>query len=323
MIERQMPSPFETIERIKQRSASAIVSWSAMASQPLREHLLETLVKRGDPDSLVSELVVECAHPWETATETFEALKGNFLEAELVEALSGAGLPMPDDRERYILRPDMKPFRHQLEAWRRLLSSSPQSVLVTSGTGSGKTECFLIPILNQLVRASNAGLPHMSGVRAIILYPLNALINSQRERLSDWTAPFGGKIRFCLYNGETPNQVKKFDRDKTPEQVIDRETLRRDPPPILVTNITMLEYMLIRSEDNSILSASQGKLQYIVLDEAHSYVGSQAAELALLLRRVMQAFGVSSKDVRFVATSATLGKGIQIHLVRFGNFYQK
>jgi len=69
----------------------------------------------------------------------------------------------------------------------------------------------------------------------------------------------------------------------------------------------MLEYMLVRKDDQPIIEASQGKLKYIVLDEAHTYVGSNAAEVAMLLRRVMKAFGVSPGDVRFVATSATIG----------------
>ena len=95
----------------------------------------------------------------------------------------------------------------------------------------------------------------------------------------------------------------------TPEQVLDRETLRRNPPPMLVTNKTMLEYMLARLEDAPILEQSQGKLRWIILDEAHSLVGAAAAEVALLLRRVLIAFGVRPKDVRFVATSATIGSG--------------
>ncbi|MCV5688520.1 hypothetical protein OFN32_30410, partial [Escherichia coli] len=79
------------------------------------------------------------------------------------------------------------------------------------------------------------------------------------------------------------------------------------PPSIMVTNTTMLEYMLIRRKDAPIIEKSQGMLKYIVLDEAHSYIGSQAAELSLLLRRVMHGFGVTPDQVRFVATSATIG----------------
>ena len=152
-----------------------------------------------------------------------------------------------------------------------------------------------------------------------MLYPLNALIESQRERLSAWTQPFGGRVRYCLYNGDLPRAAKESERRRTPEEVIDRERLRASPPPLLVTNITMLEYMLVRAEDRPIIDASQGKLKWIVLDEAHSLVGAAAAEIALLLRRVLLAFSVKPEDVRFVATSATIGSGenVRQQLQRF------
>ena len=81
-----------------------------------------------------------------------------------------------------------------------------------------------------------------------MLYPLNALIESQRERFSAWTQPFGGKVRYCLYNGDLPRAAKESERRRTPEEVTDRERLRANPPPLLVTNITMLEYMLVRAD---------------------------------------------------------------------------
>ncbi|MGZ8258818.1 MAG: DEAD/DEAH box helicase [Methylotenera sp.] len=87
----------------------------------------------------------------------------------------------------------------------------------------------------------------------------------------------------------------------------DRPTLRSNPPSILVTNATMLEYMLVRNDDRPLLEQSQGQLRWIVIDEAHTYLGSQAAELTLLLRRVLHAFGCKAGDVHFIATSATLG----------------
>src|SRR3546814_7726806 len=94
--------------------------------------------------------------------------------------------------------------------------------------------------------------------------------------------------------------ARKSNRDKAehdvPHQVLYRETLRANPPPILVTNQTMLEYMTIRREDRKILDASRGKLRWIVIDEAHSYIGSAAAELSLLLRRVMNAFDVTRSE---------------------------
>jgi len=112
-----------------------------------------------------------------------------------------------------------------------------------------------------------------------------------------------------LYNGDLQRAAKESERRRTPEAVIDRERLRANPPPLLVTNITMLEYMLVRAEDRAIIDASQRKLKWIVLDEAHSLVGAAAAEIALLLRRVLLAFAVKPEDVRFVATSATIGSG--------------
>src|SRR5690606_20998985 len=162
------------------------------------------------------------------------------------------------------------------------------SVLVSSGTGSGKTECFLVPLLNDLaIESAQSG--RLSGVRALMLYPLNALIASQEERLRQWTRPFNGRIRFGLYNGLMPDR-RKSDRERdeasTPEQVLYRTTLRADPPPILVTNSTMLEYMTIRRQDKPLVDRSRGMLRWIIIDEAHSYVGSAAAEVSLLLRRV-------------------------------------
>ncbi|HRF00479.1 MAG TPA: DEAD/DEAH box helicase [Pirellulaceae bacterium] len=201
------------------------------------------------------------------------------------------------------------PYRHQRQAWDALRQSPARSVIVSAGTASGKTECFLVPILDDLVREYEAGGRAMlTGVRALFLYPLNALINSQRERLQAWTAGFDGGIRFCLYNGQTPNDpLPQYQRLATPEQVLDRRHLRADPPPMLVTNATMLEYLLLRPDDQPILTCSQGKLRWIVLDEAHTYLGSNAAEISMLLRRVLLAFGVAPTDVRFVATSATMG----------------
>ncbi len=235
------------------------------------------------------------------------SLSPELLTRSLITAMDKPAKSKDGAGDEYRFGQDWRPHKHQLEAWRLLSAETPQSVVVTSGTGSGKTECFMVPILDALVREHEAQKTKLVGVRALFLYPLNALIQSQRERLHAWTGAFGNGVRFCLYNGMTPQKQPKAKRDETPNQVIDREQLRAEPPPILVTNATMLEYMLVRAQDAPILDASQGKLQWIVLDEAHTYIGSQAAELALLLRRVLHAFGVASHQVRFIATSATIG----------------
>jgi DEAD/DEAH box helicase domain-containing protein len=159
-----------------------------------------------------------------------------------------------------------------------------------------------VPILHDLATELDTRKSGLTGVRALFLYPLNALIKSQRDRLTAWSEPFGGRIRYCLYNGETPREGKAT----CASEVCDRKRLWANPPPILVTNATMLEYMLVRTDDQPILAQSQGTLRWIVIDEAHNYIGSQAAELTLLLRRVLHAFGCRAEDVHFVATSATI-----------------
>ena len=209
---------------------------------------------------------------------------------------------------------DRPPYSHQLEAWKILGQSMPHSTVVTAGTGSGKSECFMVPMLNDMARQVEEHGEALVGVQAIMLYPLNALINSQRDRLIGWTRGFKGKVKFALYNGETVKNKKEgsasqrswFGNPK-PEELRDRESIRKTPPPVLVTNATMLEYMLVRPEDRPIIEHSKGKLRWIILDEAHTLIGSAAAETSLLLRRTMYAFGVEPKDVRIVATSATIG----------------
>ena len=287
------------------RSARATVSRLGFSNAALRKHLNELFsADLGEPGCFVGEPVFEATFGWQSADKTLASLSPELLNPKLLDALDK---PSGVNAENYRFAKDIYPYKHQLEAWRILANPSPQSVIVTSGTGSGKTECFMVPILNQLANEVEQNAGTLQGVRALFLYPLNALIQSQQERLSAWTGPFNGKIRFCLYNGQTQDKQPQHLRDETPNQVLDRETLRASPPPILVTNATMLEYMLVRSQDAPILQKSEGQLRWIVLDEAHSYIGSQAAELALLLRRVLHGFGVNSSEVRFVATSATIG----------------
>lgn len=288
------------------RAARATVSRLGFSNPALRKYLGERFsADLGEPGCFVGEPVFEATFGWQTSDKSMDSLAPDLLSPRLVDALDR---PTGTQGSNYRFAREAKPYRHQLEAWELLTRPEPQSVIVTSGTGSGKTECFMVPILDQLARQAQTGKGPIEGVRALFLYPLNALIQSQQERLHAWTGPFGGDIRFCLYNGQTdekpgPSHIAK----QRPNQVLDRQTLRASPTPILVTNATMLEYMLVRSQDSPILEKSKGKLKWIVLDEAHSYIGSQAAELSLLLRRVLHGFGVDSNDVRFVATSATIG----------------
>ncbi len=307
MNKQSLPSSYfsSLLPELATRAARATVSRLGFSNTPLRQHLGELFsANLGEPGCFIGEPVFEATFGWETADRTMESLAPSLLNPKLMEALDK---PAGQNAANYRFSKESLPYKHQLESWQILANPAPQSVIVTSGTGSGKTECFMVPILNQLANEIDQTPGALMGVRALFLYPLNALIQSQQERLQAWTGPFNGDIRFCLYNGQTQDKQPQHLRNATPHQVIDRETLRATPPPILVTNATMLEYMLVRSQDAPILQKSEGMLRWIVLDEAHSYIGSQAAELALLIRRVLHGFGVKSSDVRFVATSATIG----------------
>lgn len=292
---------------LSQRSSGAYLGTLAPASQPLRRYLDEQFAAQTPgPGSLLAEPVFEAMFEWESAADTMgDLVQQGVLSKRLVDAM--AQQHKDPSLAEYVFPVDRRPFTHQAAVWRTLRAETPQSLLVTSGTGSGKTECFVVPVLDHLARQLDSD-SKPDGVQALFLYPLNALINSQRDRLRAWCEPFGGAVRFALYNSNM-QEYEKADNKRAAgrAEVIDRSTLRADPPPILVTNATMLEYMLIRPQDQPILAKSQGKLRYIVLDEAHTYLGSQAAETALLLRRVMHAFDVSPDTVSIIATSATIG----------------
>lgn len=294
-------------EQVRRRTARAMASLLGPRSDALRDHLVSML---GQPspsrDGLLATSVFETLFDWGSVGRSIESLE--LFHPSLIEAMDAPQPLSPSEDLEPLFPRDRWPYRHQLKAWRALMEPAPRSVLVRTGTASGKTECFLLPILDDMARelVDQPSQQPLMGVRALFLYPLNALINSQRERLLAGTGAFGSRVRFALFNGNTPERLPKAQRN-TGSEVRDRKTIRQEPPPVLVTNATMLEYMLVRQADAGILEQSQGKLRWVVLDEAHTYLGSAAAEVALLLRRVIHAFGVEPKDIRFVATSATIG----------------
>lgn len=293
----------ELVKQSLNRTREATLSMIGVNNQGLREHLSHQMSDElGADGCFLAPPMFEHTFGWQESDTTFEELAGNLLSETLVDTLASA--------QNYNFPKTAIPYKHQITAWQHLLSEEPKSAIVTTGTGSGKTECFMVPILDDLIRLSKQQNGALVGVAALFLYPLNALINSQQERLDAWTKQFDGKLRFCLYNGnteESESTVRKEQKLK-PNQILSRQLLRKEPAPILMTNATMLEYMLVRQIDDPIIQISKAKqsLRWIVLDEAHTYVGSQAAELSLLLRRVVQAFGKQANEIRFVATSATI-----------------
>lgn len=297
-----------------QRSANSVIGLLNIANEPLTNLLKDKFTSApGEDGCFLADPVFEGKFGWKEADMSMQDLSGNLLSSALVKAMEN---PPKDLKKDYEFSSQWSPYTHQVASWKALSEDKPKSVIVTSGTGSGKTECFLVPVLSRLQAEAEQG-SGLQGCRALFLYPLNALINSQRDRLRAWTHGLDKQVRFSLYNGETPNIPFRKQSDY-PREVDNRKDLRSYVPPILVTNATMLEYMLVRKDDKPIIEQSKGKLEWIILDEAHTYLGSQAAELSLLLRRVVSSFEVDPKNVRFIATSATIGgKDSQTELQKF------
>lgn len=198
------------------------------------------------------------------------------------------------------------PYHHQRTAIKRLASASGQSTVVATGTGSGKTECYLLPILDHC--REQAGKP---GIKAIIIYPMNALAMDQATRIAraiHRNPSLHDRVSAGLYVGgreETPRKTM------TAAHVItDRETLRQNPPDILLTNYKMLDYLMIRPGDQRLWRHNEPRtLRYLVVDELHTFDGAQGTDLACLIRRLRARLQVPSDGLVCVGTSATIGTG--------------
>ncbi|WP_351232253.1 DEAD/DEAH box helicase [Streptomyces sp. NPDC002133] len=202
-------------------------------------------------------------------------------------------------------QPSFTPWRHQAKAWERLSTykGAAEPTLVTTGTGSGKTESFLIPVLDHCRRQKALG---KRGVKAVLLYPMNALATDQAGRIGDYLAqPELAQVTAGLYIGDKPDT--DFRRVMTR-----REEMRQSPPDVLITNYKMLDLLLQRAEDRTLWEGAD--IAYVVLDEFHTYDGAQGTDVAMLLRRLASAVGASEAgrplgSICPVATSATLGEG--------------
>lgn len=202
-------------------------------------------------------------------------------------------------------------FSHQEAAWTRLSSQHlADHTLVATGTGSGKTECFLYPVLDHCARARKGGGVDGGGIKALVIYPMNALASDQARRFAQLvaTVPAFAGLRVGLYVGGSvadPGQGMVM----TPTNVItDRDTLRKYPPDILLTNYKMLDYLLLRPKDRKLWERNTPTtLRYLVVDELHTFDGAQGTDLALLLRRLRARLKTPAGHLVCAGTSATLG----------------
>ena len=304
-----------------------------MTAYPLRDpHLRYGLKQQLEKPGIVwQHPYLEGSQPYRAAHSVSDLVSQGILHSEM------ESLFQPSQRSLY---------EHQEKAVKRVIQDR-QNIVVATGTGSGKTECFLIPMLDALLKEEDN--LSLSGVRTLILYPMNALVNDQVKRLRKLLCRQETvRIRFGFYTSRTETTPKdaaeslrkelqayegkelqelfttaeKRDldlstKDKLVEeaitkitavQAISREEIWEKPPHILVTNYSMLEHMLIRpKERQDVFAVSQDTFKMLVVDEAHTYNGSTGSEVAMLLERLKVAVGVEKDKIRCIATSASLG----------------
>ena len=289
--------------------------------------MIPSLVTRELRDAVVEYLSTTFSL---TEDDTAAALKG-FLESEAEGIFRGPylrlrlpfveadpTLPLPLHWSGGIA-----PYAHQLATWIRLVGRGriPAPTLLTTGTGSGKTEAFLVPIVDHCVWARQQG---QIGLKAIVLYPMNALVTDQERRVAQFMADpvvAGAGVRAGVWIGGDAS-IAPLSAMSKERLITDRDVMKADPPDILLTNYKMLDRLLTNAGNSKLWAANtppasgasgwEQPLKYLVLDEFHSYDGAQGTDVAMLLRRLGDRLGIATPTnaltgVGPVGTSATLG----------------
>ena len=226
-----------------------------------------------------------------------KVFKGPYFSVRLPFRSWGAGMPF-----QFVTYPYEQPYHHQGLAFQRLCGEIPKSTLVATGTGSGKTECFLYPILEHC--AAN---PSTAGIKAIIIYPMNALATDQAKRFAEAISQDKAleSVRVGLYVGGEGDDTTSMQPDRV---ITSRNEMKSNPPDVLLTNYKMLDYLLVRPDDRELWAENlSDTLRYIAVDELHTFDGAQATDLACLLRRLKKRLNTPKGHICCVGTSATVG----------------
>ncbi len=258
--------------------------------------------------------IIEATPSYATGSDILELVNKGVLSDAFLD-FNSHGLPL-----------DRKLYEHQEIAIKKICSEN-RNVVVATGTGSGKTEAFMIPILDYLLKQKNKN-ELTPGVRALLLYPMNALANDQMKRLRELLKN-EPEITFGIYTGETEEKypddkfVRMHQIEPLENELISREQMKETPPNILLTNYAMLEYLMLRPDDNVFF---QGELsnewKFIVIDEAHTYTGTNGIEMSMLLSRLKNTIGLKEGEIRCILTSASLGSGRE-DFPKIANFAHK
>ena len=293
--------PIQATNAINKSYLNYLATTFYLSNERLRKNFHDELYQ---PGRFLKGPILEATPPFKKGMTVGELVEEGVL-SDGFNRLKSTALPI--DRPLYT---------HQVEGIRKIVVER-RNLVAATGTGSGKTEIFLLPIIDYLLKQHEKKKLD-PGVRALLLYPMNALANDQLARLRKlfYNVP---EITFGRYTGETEESEKSateayrkmYDAEPLPNELLSREQMREAPPHILLTNYAMLEYLLLRPKDNAFFDGIYaGNWSFIVLDEAHTYSGAKGIEIAMLLRRLKDRV-VKSEPGRItcIATSATLGKG--------------
>ncbi|HLI47342.1 MAG TPA: DEAD/DEAH box helicase [Chthonomonas sp.] len=265
---------FELHQQVIEDYRSFIHSYVNIADQRIRD--------------FVDKQLLEENHLW---PDYLLQLSPSYARGHSVKELVQQGILHPE-MAAIFCRSDGQPFslyRHQEEAVRKALNR--ESFVVTSGTGSGKSLTYFLPIFHHLLTN-----PTSEGVVALVVYPMNALVNSQYNALKEFEEQYQKRygtrfpVHFAKYTGETG--------------AAERDKLRHEPPQILLTNYVMAELMLLRPEDEKFFNRDRKALKFLVFDELHTYRGRRGADVALLIRRLRERG--AENDLLYIGTSATM-----------------
>jgi ATP-dependent helicase YprA (DUF1998 family) len=273
-------------------------------ANPKLQNQLEEILRQ--PRFLAKGPYLEAAPPYKTASSVRQLVDEGILCKSMLSLGGG---------DTSLFNPDLPLYVHQERAIRKAING--RNYAVVTGTGSGKTESFLLPIFNDILSEFETE-GYSPGVRALILYPMNALANDQLKRLRSLLK--GTQITFGRYIGDTETSKKNAENNWKSEnpgqkrlenELISREEMRETPPNILLTNYSMLEYLLLRPEDAPLFSKSFGKKwRHLAIDEVHTYSGALGTEIAYLIRRLKARIEKESGErpnIHCYATSATIG----------------
>ncbi|MFH0978976.1 MAG: DEAD/DEAH box helicase [Candidatus Woesearchaeota archaeon] len=274
-------NPKGIFEIIKKNYLSFILTTVCRDNKKLYEELKNFFLD--SPDLLWRDLIIQEVPKYKTVTTGIAAL--NF-----------------SDGVKELIRGELRtPYVHQIQTWKKALAG--ENCVVATGTGSGKTEAFIMPILDYC--ATN----YTNGVQAIVIYPMKALANDQGKRIGDLIDKLneitGKKLTFALLDGDTEKRSPLGAKS----EIFTKEEIANNPPNILLTNYVMLERILLYPQYIRVLQNS--KIRYIVLDEIHYYRGAQGIDVSLLMRRLQFYLRLNNNPfMQYIGTSATISTSI-------------